>query len=53
LWCGSALELKAAGVEPLAPPYFVFTGWVVEISDPWGNIIGFTDYVSKPELGRG
>ena len=28
------------------------TGWVVEIEDPWGNVIGFTDYVNRPELGR-
>jgi hypothetical protein len=25
----------------------------VEIRNPWGNTTGFTDYVAKPELGRG
>lgn len=48
----AADELTRAGVELLAPPFFVFTGWAVEIADPWGNVIGFTDYLGKPELGR-
>jgi predicted enzyme related to lactoylglutathione lyase len=37
-------ELSAIGVLPLAPPF--------EVQDPWGNVIGFTDYTAKPELGR-
>jgi predicted enzyme related to lactoylglutathione lyase len=40
------------GLEPLAPPFEVFTGWTVEFADPWGNRIGLTDYTKKPELGR-
>jgi predicted enzyme related to lactoylglutathione lyase len=48
----AAEELTRGGVELLAPPFFVYTGWAVEIADPWGNVIGFTDYVAKPELGR-
>lgn len=30
----------------------VQTGWVVEVTDPWGNVIGLTDYTKQPELGR-
>ena len=28
------------------------TGWVVEVEDPWGNVVGLTDYVKRPELAR-
>lgn len=28
------------------------TGRVVEIADPWGNTLGFTDYVFQPSLAR-
>lgn len=28
------------------------TGYTFEVQDPDGNIIGFADYVKKPELGR-
>lgn len=45
--------LEAAGVLPLDPPFSVATGWTVEFADPWGNVIGFTDYSKRPELGRG
>jgi len=27
-------------------------GWTVEVADPWGNVLGFTDYTKRPELGR-
>ncbi len=30
----------------------VQTGWVVEVTDPWGNVIGLTDYKKQPGLGR-
>lgn len=33
-------------------PFEVFTGWTVELSDPWGNIIGLTDYTKRPDLAR-
>jgi predicted enzyme related to lactoylglutathione lyase len=39
-------------VLPLAPPFLIPTGWAFEVQDPWGNVIGFTDYTAKPELGR-
>lgn len=48
-----AEELAAHGVSPLAPPFRIPTGWAVEVRDPWGNVLGFTDYTLKPELGRG
>ncbi|MDX2543985.1 VOC family protein [Streptomyces sp. WI04-05B] len=44
--------LTAAGVTPLDGPVSVATGWTVEIADPWGNVIGFTDYRKRPELAR-
>ena len=47
---GRALE--AAGVKLLAPPFSVATGYTVEFADPWGNVVGFTDYCKRPELAR-
>jgi catechol 2,3-dioxygenase-like lactoylglutathione lyase family enzyme len=44
--------LAAAGVALLAPPFPVATGWTVEVADPWGNVVGFTDYTTMPERGR-
>ena len=48
----AAAELVASGVVPLSPPFSIPTGWAFEIEDPWGTVIGFTDYVHRPELGR-
>ncbi|GAA3115513.1 VOC family protein [Streptomyces echinatus] len=48
----AARELAAAGVTPLDEVFQVATGWAVEITDPWGNVLGFTDYTKRPELGR-
>jgi predicted enzyme related to lactoylglutathione lyase len=48
----TADALAAVGIRPLAPVFPVATGWTVEIADPWGNVIGFTDYRKRPELGR-
>ncbi|MBV9355253.1 MAG: VOC family protein [Chloroflexi bacterium] len=42
--------LRAAGLTPLAPPFAVRTGWTVEIADPWGNVLGLTDYTSAPQI---
>jgi predicted enzyme related to lactoylglutathione lyase len=44
--------LAAAGIEPLDEPFAGATGWTVEIADPWGNVLGFTDYTKRPALGR-
>ena len=49
---GAADELIAAGVVLINPPMQIPTGWAVEVSDPWGNIIGLTDYTVRPDLGR-
>lgn len=48
----AARELAGLGVELLAPPFEVGTGWTVEVADPWGNVIGLTDYLKRPELAR-
>ncbi|WP_328710520.1 VOC family protein [Microbispora hainanensis] len=48
-----ARTLREAGVAALADPFPVATGWTVEVADPWGNVVGFTDYTTMPERGRG
>lgn len=48
----AAAELRARGITPLAEPFEVATGWTVEFADPWGNVIGLTDYVKDPARGR-
>ncbi|MGW0838314.1 VOC family protein [Streptomyces prunicolor] len=48
----AAQRLTAAGIPLLDAPFSVATGWTVEIADPWGNVIGFTDYSKRPELAR-
>jgi predicted enzyme related to lactoylglutathione lyase len=48
----AAQRITGAGIELLDAPFSVATGWTVEIADPWGNVIGFTDYSKRPELGR-
>lgn len=48
----AAGELQAAGVRSVGEPFEVQTGWTVEVADPWGNVIGLTDYVKRPDLGR-
>jgi predicted enzyme related to lactoylglutathione lyase len=48
----AARRLAAAGIPPLDEPFSVATGWTVEVGDPWGNVLGFTDYSKRPELGR-
>ncbi|GGL75940.1 hypothetical protein GCM10010129_19460 [Streptomyces fumigatiscleroticus] len=48
----AARALRAAGVHPLDEPSPVATGWTVEFADPWGNVLGLTDYAKRPELAR-
>ncbi|GGW30599.1 hypothetical protein GCM10010503_02740 [Streptomyces lucensis JCM 4490] len=48
----AARELAAAGIEPIDEVVQGATGWAVEIADPWGNVLGLTDYTKRPELGR-
>jgi predicted enzyme related to lactoylglutathione lyase len=47
-----AQELKEKGCRFVREPHHLPTGWLVEIADPWGNVIGFMDYVNEPEYGR-
>ncbi|MEW2165362.1 VOC family protein [Streptomyces sp. NPDC007084] len=49
----AARALAAADIVPLDEPFSVATGWTVEFADPWGNVIGLTDYTKRPELARG
>ena len=44
--------LAAAGVGLLGEPRELRTGWLVEVADPWGNVIGLTDYLLAPERAR-
>lgn len=39
----AAESLRAAGVRLMAEPWSTAAGWVVEIADPWGNVLGFAD----------
>ncbi|MER5909911.1 VOC family protein [Streptomyces sp. NPDC001982] len=48
----AARQLADAGIGPLDEPFDTATGRVVEVADPWGNVLGFTDYSKRPELGR-
>ncbi|MFG2522794.1 VOC family protein [Streptomyces sp. NPDC048527] len=48
----AARALVGAGIPPIDPPFSTSTGYVVEIADPWGNVIGLTDYLKRPELAR-
>lgn len=47
----AARDLVDAGLTP-DPTLSVSTGWTVELADPWGNVIGFTDYLKRPSLAR-
>jgi predicted enzyme related to lactoylglutathione lyase len=48
----AAAALRARGLEPTEDPFEVATGWTVEVADPWGNVIGLTDYTKDPSRGR-
>lgn len=45
-------ELGRDGVSTLGPAFEVHTGWAFEVADPWGNVLGFTDYVKDPARAR-
>ncbi len=36
----------------MEPARQLCTGWVVEVADPWGNVVGLTDYLLAPERAR-
>jgi len=48
----SGARLIEAGLEPIAEVREINSGWVIEFADPWGNVVGLTDYVKQPERGR-
>ena len=48
----AAAALRERGVEPLGEPFEVATGWTVEVADPWGNVVGLTDYSKDPARAR-
>ncbi|MFF7858806.1 VOC family protein [Streptomyces sp. NPDC007904] len=48
----AAEVLRDAGIGLLDEPFAVATGWTVEFADPWGNVVGLTDYAKRPQLGR-
>lgn len=47
-----AQHLSEQGIPLLHEPFGVTTGWVVECADPWGNVLGFTDYTKDLAKGR-
>jgi predicted enzyme related to lactoylglutathione lyase len=48
----AAAALRERGIVPLEEPFEVATGWTVEFADPWGNVIGLTDYTKDRTRGR-
>jgi catechol 2,3-dioxygenase-like lactoylglutathione lyase family enzyme len=45
-------ELKENGFSFASEPRLLPTGWLVEVKDPWGNVVGFNDYHLQPQFGR-
>jgi predicted enzyme related to lactoylglutathione lyase len=48
----AAAALRQRGASILGQPMEIVTGWAVEVADPWGNVLGLTDYVKQPSRGR-
>ena len=48
----AARVLVDRGVLLLREHWEAATGWVVEVADPWGNVIGLTDYAKAPAKAR-
>ncbi len=48
----AAAALRQRGARVLGEPMEILTGWAVEVADPWGNVLGLTDYVKQPSKGR-
>ena len=49
----AAAALRSRGAQVLGEPMEILTGWAVELADPWGNVLGLTDYLKDPKRGRG
>jgi catechol 2,3-dioxygenase-like lactoylglutathione lyase family enzyme len=47
-----ATASELAGTAGLGVPFAVATGWTVEVTDPYGNVVGFTDYQIRPSAAR-
>jgi predicted enzyme related to lactoylglutathione lyase len=45
-------EIKKSGISLVRKPLKLPTGLLVEVADPWGNVVGFTDHLAHPESGR-
>ncbi|NUP78403.1 MAG: VOC family protein [Nonomuraea sp.] len=45
-------DARAVAADLGIEPFEVFTGWTVEVPDPWGNVVGLTDYTKQPHLSR-
>ncbi len=48
----AAASLQGAGATVVGDVREINTGWVVEVADAWGNVLGLTDYVKEPARGR-
>ena len=48
----AAAALRQRGARILGEPMEILTGWAVELADPWGNVLGLTDYLKDPAKGR-
>ena len=48
----AAAALRQKGARILGEPMEIVTGWAVELADPWGNVLGLTDYVKDPSKAR-
>jgi catechol 2,3-dioxygenase-like lactoylglutathione lyase family enzyme len=48
----AAALLRERGAEPIGPVRQLRTGYVVEVADPWGNVVGLTDYTLAPAMAR-
>ena len=48
----AAAALRQRGARILGEPMEILTGWAVELADPWGNVLGLTDYTKDPARGR-
>jgi predicted enzyme related to lactoylglutathione lyase len=45
-------ELRKSGITLVREPQKLPTGLLVEVADPWGNVVGFTDHLAHPQYGR-
>src|ERR671931_612964 len=46
------LWLEVPDARAAGEPRELRTGWLVEVADPWGHVVGLTDYLHAPERAR-